>query len=93
MQLNSSLFRGASKSTVADALVQFIHQVFRPDGDWTVDAGLNCVDTLLIAARKAYPEGPKVELQSQRQDVLAVGRNLAKQIDVVRREFQEKEND
>lgn len=95
MQLNSSLFRGASQQKVAEALVEFVQEVYAPaEGKWSIEAGTKCIETLLLAARMAYPTSADIESLGKKEpkapDVVVVSRNLAEQIDAVKRELQEK---
>lgn len=95
MQLNSSLFRGASVEKLAYALVEFVQEVYAPaNGKWSIEAGTKCIETFLIGARLAYPTSANIESLGKEEDdppdVVVVSRNLAEQIDAIKRELQEK---
>lgn len=85
-----------SKHNVATELVKLVRAIYEPKSGWTLESGKNCIEVLLIAAQHAYPTAENVNelihrisgCGSGEPPITAVGRNLAEQIEEVKKELE-----
>lgn len=61
--------RAMSKPELAASIANMVRETLLPEDGWTIEAGRDCVDVLLIAARIAYPTTADIESLPSAVDV------------------------
>jgi len=71
-----------SKPQLAVALANMVRACFLPEnGKWTIIAGRDCIDTLLLAARMVFPTQADIDgLTCKPEDSLNV--NVSSEVDI-----------
>ena len=90
-----------SKHSVATELVKLVRAIYEPKSGWTLEAGRDCIEVLLVAAQRADPTAENVNELMDRiissqvassspadPPITAVGRDLAEQIEEVKKELE-----
>ena len=72
--------RKLSKPELAATLAQTVREALLPEEGWTIEAGRDCVEVLLIAARIAYPTTADIESLGQ-PTVQDVASQLAEELE------------
>lgn len=88
--------RSLSKPELAASIAAMVRKALLPEEGWTIEAGRECVEVLLIAARIAYPTRDDIESMGRAQpttqavqdakvsdkaSVQLVGRELAEELE------------
>jgi hypothetical protein len=80
--------RQMSKAELAASIAAMVREALLPEEGWTIEAGRDCVEVLLIAARIAYPTTADIESLGQpttqatvTQSVSVVGGQLAEELE------------
>jgi len=80
----------------ARELVKLVQTIYEPKSGWTLDSGRECIEVLLLAARYAYPTSEninelieRIEVRTSDPPITAVGRNLAEQIEEIKKELED----
>lgn len=79
--------RKLSRLDLAATLANMVRQVLLPESGWTIGAGRDCVDVLLMAASLAYPTSADIDECASRAtqptppDAVSVGGQLAEELE------------
>ena len=96
IKMMASRLHGWNRQNVALELVKLVQAIYEPKSGWTLDSGRDCIEVLLLAARYAYPTAENIQelikrVEGRESDppITAVGRNLAEQIQEIKKELED----
>lgn len=77
--------RSMSKAELAASIAAMVREALLPEDGWTIEAGRDCVEVLLIAARIAYPTSADIENLGKAQPTTQVAQktNVTQSVQVV----------